>query len=293
MIGVTYQGPNSARRPSCRRRSSSSTPPRLGSYSSIWSSCTQLVRKAYTQARPSTSRANEDEIIRTDVSRAALIGRLLDENHGQEIWETLIALQPDLALKLTAALELDRRTRAVEQFEHELEKQHLEGYWKSFFKEHVWMFGGSHVAILDEARIDIESTTDLPIEVEGGFMDIVELKRPDSEFWAGTTRGGKYLYRGKHLVPHYELEGAIAQLTSYILQAEKQVANTDFLRVHDVRPLKPRGLVVHGRSDNWGDHEWNAFRLLNDNLHGIQVMTFDHLLAQARRAVDLSQSSEE
>lgn len=29
--------------------------------------------------------------------------------------------------------------------------------------------------------------------------------------------------------------------------------------------------------------EWEAFRLLNDQLHTVQVMTFDHLLRQAER----------
>jgi len=29
-------------------------------------------------------------------------------------------------------------------------------------------------------------------------------------------------------------------------------------------------------ASNGGDLEWEAFRLLNDGLQGIQVMTFDH-----------------
>jgi hypothetical protein len=57
--------------------------------------------------------------------------------------------------------------------------------------------------------LDIKNTADLP-EVEAGFMDIVELKRPDLEFWTRTKAGALYQYRGKYPIPSYELQGAIA-----------------------------------------------------------------------------------
>jgi hypothetical protein len=230
--------------------------------------------------------ANADEVIRTDAARAEVIRKLLSANHGEEIWELMLQLEPGLTQKLAAAVIYDRRTQAVQRFSDEIGKEHDEEYWKRFLKENSWMFGGSNVAVLDEARIDIKSIADLPFEVEGGFMDVVELKRPDSPFWV-QSRTGNWLYRKKYLVPHHELQGAIAQTSDYILQAEKHVADSDFLKTHKVKPLKPRGLVVHGRSTSWRDDEWTAFRLLNDNLHGIQIMTFDHLLAQARRSINL------
>jgi hypothetical protein len=81
--------------------------------------------------------------------------------------------------------------------------------------------------------------------------------------------------------------GAIAQTQHYILQAEKRVKDSDFHATHEVVPLKPRGLVVLGRSDDWGTLEWEAYRLLNDSIHGIQLLTYDHVLAQAKRSVSL------
>lgn len=231
--------------------------------------------------------ADADEVIRTDASRAEIIKKLLESNHGEEVWKLLLQLEPDLAQKLAAALIYDQRKQAVETFEQEIDQEHVEDYWRKFLKENSWMFGGSNVAVLDEARIDIKSIADIPFRVDGGFMDIVELKRPDTPFWVSTKDGEYWLYRKKYLVPDHELQGAIAQTSDYIHQAEKHVSDTDFLKTHGVKPLKPRGLVVHGRSHTWDEDEWAAFRLLNDNLHGIQVMTFDHLLAQARRVVDL------
>ena len=230
---------------------------------------------------------NQDEVIKTDAARAEIIRKLLTADHGGQVWDLLVQLQPDLADKLAAALRHQQRAAAVQKFEQNIGKVRPEDKWKAFLRRHIWMFGGSNVQIIDESRIDIDNTADMPFEVDGGFMDIVELKRPDFQFWTLTTAKSTYLYRAKYPVPHYELQGAIAQTAGYILQAEKHVSDSDFFSTHGVKPLKPRGLVVYGRSVEWTDVEWTAFRLLNDNLHGIQVITFDHLLAQARRAVNL------
>lgn len=225
----------------------------------------------------------EEEIIRTDSSRAALIRRIIDADHGEEVWSSLVDLEPTLSVNLAVALLHQQRQAAIDQFEQALTEEHDENYWNTFLTANCWMFGGSNIAVIDERRIDIRHTTDIPFEVDGGFMDIVELKRPDAPFWTLDRQGNKVLYRDKFLVPHFELQAAIAQTGHYILQAEKYVANSDFREQTGIIPLKPRGLVVHGRSVDWNSADWIAFRMLNDSLHGIQVMTFDHLLIQARR----------
>ena len=164
---------------------------------------------------------------------------------------------------------------------------HRESYWKEFLKANKWIFGSSYIDIIQEDRLDTHHYTDIPFVVEGGFMDIVELKKPSFPFWTLDKNGSIFLYRGKFPVAHPQLQGAIAQLSGYILQAEKQVDSADFSRDHnDVIPLKPRGIVVHGRSNIWSQDHWQAFRLLNDELHGIQVITFDHLLQRARKSLE-------
>lgn len=106
--------------------------------------------------------------------------------------------------------------------------------------------------------------------------------------------GGNYKYRDKFLIPHPELQGALAQTTKYILQAEKKVNDTDYIKDHGgVIPLKPRGLIIHGRSLNWRAEEWESFRLLNDELHSVQVITFDHLFKQAERMLAVMEIKDE
>jgi hypothetical protein len=225
------------------------------------------------------------EWLRVGRQRADLIRQLIVSGHEQEVWDILAELKPDLTRSLSVALLHKKRSAAVAEFEEALTETRDENFWKKLLRANEWMFGGANVRIVQESRLDIQNIADIPFEVAGGFMDIVELKRPDLPFWAQSSTGGDFHYRNKFLLPHHELQGAISQTFNYILQAEKQVANTDFIRAHGVVPLKPRGLVVHGRSSTWTQEQWDAFRVLNDGLHGVQVMTFDHLLEQARRSL--------
>jgi hypothetical protein len=232
--------------------------------------------------------ADEDEVIRTDRGRARLIRKLVDGEFGDEIWALLAEINPGLATRLSMLQVYQDRMLVLDEFEQSLELNHNEHYWKRFLKKHSWIFGASYIEILEEDRIDIHHYTDIPCAVEGGFMDIIELKKPGFPFWTLTTSGADFRYRGKFLVAHPELSGAISQLAGYILQAEKQVDSSDYIRDHQgIVPLKPRGVVVHGRSNKWNTDHWRSFRLLNDELHGIQVITFDHLLTRARKSLEI------
>lgn len=226
--------------------------------------------------------ADEAEVIRTDATRASLIRQLIGQDHGPEVWQLLVDLQPDLAGRLTVAHVYQQRKAVLDTFEANIGGAQSESFWQDLLENNPWIFGGANLRVISERRLDLGHQMDIPFEVEGGFLEIVELKRPDLAFWSGAK------YRGKFLVPYPELEGAIAQLTEYLTRAEAKLTDADFHATHGgVRPLKPKGTVVHGRSNEWGDEEWRAFRLLNDRLHGIQVITFDHLLSSARRAVEI------
>jgi hypothetical protein len=237
---------------------------------------------------------SEDEIIVTPKNKAKVLLQLkdlLDQNDINEwIGANLQTLPSDLAL---ARLCFDRKA-SIEDFKNALQRTEDEHYWQRFLRENSWMFGSGCIEILSERRLDIHHETDFPIRVEGGFMDIVEIKQPQLPFWAALKSGEHYKYRGKFLIPHAQLQGAIAQTMKYILQAEKKVDSDEYMRDHGgIMPLKPRGLVIQGRSNEWNRDEWEAFRLLNDELHSIQVMTFDHLLRQAERMLAVMEVSHE
>ncbi len=48
-----------------------------------------------------------------------------------------------------------------------------------------------------------------------------------------------------------------------------------------------------GRSHEWSDEQHKALHGLNRRLSDISVITYDHLLAQARRTLELMESDDE
>lgn len=236
----------------------------------------------------------KDELVITEKNKTEALQKLSAVLTSEEInkWvgENIQSISADLAI----ARIYHERKAVVEEFKKALERDEDENFWQKFLKENDWVFGTGCVEILTDRRLDIHHTTDFPMKTYGGFMDIAEIKRPGLNFWTMTSKGEPYKYREKFLTPNPQLQGAVAQTTKYILQAEKKVNDAEYIKDHDgVVPLKPRGLVVHGRSNKWGAEEWEAFRLLNDELHTVQVITFDHLLKQAEKILAVMQVREE
>lgn len=236
---------------------------------------------------------DENEVIVTESNKITLLKQLTEALSQQDINNWLQGNLSFISSNVALAKVYRDRNAEIEEFNQNIGTDKDENYWKAFLKRNKWMFGSAYINIVEEDRIDIHHETDLPFEVEGGFMDIVEIKRPNFPFWARDGQGNNYLYRDKFLIPHREIQGATSQLSKYILQAEKNVDSTDYINAHGgIIPMKPKGLVVHGRSVDWEESEWEAFRLLNDNLHNIQIITFDVLLERAKNVLKIMEVEE-
>lgn len=117
------------------------------------------------------------------------------------------------------------------------------------------------------------------MEAYDGFLDVVEIKRPDGgmNFWSPTMDHENY-------VPSTDLTKSITQASRYIYEVEREANSVKFLeRVGGVKTVKPRCILVFGRSNDWNEKQAEAYRILNDSFHNLTVLTYDHVLARARR----------
>ncbi|MGV7174253.1 hypothetical protein [Xanthomonas axonopodis] len=55
----------------------------------------------------------------------------------------------------------------------------------------------------------------------------------------------------------------------------------------EVVAYHPRATIVIGRSHDWSAEQQRSLHGLNRRLHGISVMTYDHLLAQGERLLEM------
>ena len=190
----------------------------------------------------------------------------------------------NLSKNLSLALQMRKRKGAINQFEENLKKHFQEHFWQKWFKENCWVLGTEFVEILDDRKIDTKNISDCLIKAYDGFLDIVEIKRPGENFpfWANNKDHDNF-------VPSIYLIQAITQTTKYIYELEREANSLKFQnRIGNVRIIKPRGILIFGRSNNWIKEQQEAYRILNSSYHNLTIMTYDHVLDRANRILNIN-----
>ncbi len=183
--------------------------------------------------------------------------------------------------ELEAGLLHAKRLKAIEEFESMLNDDLVESNWQRWFEKNNWVLGSEFIRILDERSIDTHNITDFLMEAYDGFLDVIEIKRPEGGmvFWSKTMDHGNY-------VPSSDLIKSITQASAYIYEVEREANSVKFLeKVDGVKTVKPRGILIFGRSRDWNEGQVEAFRILNVGYHNLSIMTYDHVLARAKRIV--------
>lgn len=181
------------------------------------------------------------------------------------------------------------RIKAILDFETMLNQNLVEQKWQEWFKKNDWVLGSEFVRILDEREIDTANITDYLMQAYDGFLDIVEIKRPEGNlmFWAEGQDHGNY-------VPSSDLTKAITQATKYIYEVEREANSVKFLeKIGNVKTIKPRCILIYGRSNDWNNDQREAYRILNSSYHNLTIMTYDHVLNRAKRILGIKEEREE
>ncbi|HDY89787.1 MAG TPA: DUF4263 domain-containing protein [bacterium] len=183
-------------------------------------------------------------------------------------------------------IRFQEKKKAISEFEEKLKDDHVEGVWQKWFSENSWVLGSEFVEVLGDRDIDTDNISDYLMEAYDGFLDIIEIKRPggDLQFW--------FSHRDHdNLVPHSDLVKAITQTANYIYEVEREANSIKFLeRTGHVPVVKPRAVLIYGRSKDWGADQKRAYRILNSSYHNITILTYDHVLARAKRILETSQA---
>lgn len=178
-----------------------------------------------------------------------------------------------------AAVQYKARQQAVDEFERMLDGDENEHEWQRWFTANDWVLGSEFVRILDERHIDTANIADYLMQAYDGFLDIIEIKRPGGglTFWSDRRDHG-------NVIPSSSLVAAIAQASAYIYEVEREANSVKFLdRTSGVPTVKPRCILLFGRSQGWDAPQQKAFRILNASYHNLSIMTYDHVLDRARR----------
>jgi len=210
---------------------------------------------------------------------ATAVSQLLED---RELAQHLDRLE--LGGEIVGALRVELRLRELRSAVAELANHLREGeareqVYQDWCERHSWAFGNAYV-VSDELRnISAGDQIDLLLpRLLGGFRDLIELKRPDM----------KVLNRDDAHASHYwtaEVSKAVGQCHRYLDVLHEEVGDGRLRGAPEVVAYHPRATIVIGRSNQWTQDEHKALHGLNRRLADISVITYDHLLAQARQAL--------
>ena len=144
------------------------------------------------------------------------------------------------------------------------------------------MLGSDFAQIIDERKIDTENIADYIMRAFDGFIDLVEIKKPNGlPFWSSAKDHNNY-------VPSSDLIKAITQCLNYIYEIEREANSQKFIERTQSKVVKPRCILVFGRSNTWNDEQREAYRILNSAYNQLSILTYDHLLSRAKNVLGIN-----
>lgn len=180
-----------------------------------------------------------------------------------------------------------KKKDALIDFERNLGETLPESFWQNWFTENKWVLGSDFAKIIDERNIDTENIADYIMRAFDGFVDLVEIKKPNGlQFWSATKDHNNY-------VPSTDLVKAITQCLNYIYAIEREANSAKFIEKTKSKVIKPRCILIFGRSNDWNDEQREAYRILNASYNQISILTYDQLLDRAKNVLGIFDEYEE
>lgn len=181
-------------------------------------------------------------------------------------------LSADDAFALQAASNLARIRQSRDALIRLMSEDPPERNLQKWFEGHPWIFGSEYVERLPLRQFGIDAQGDFLLRTADGFVDVFELKRPSATVvrWEESH---------KAWMPAKPLADALGQVLKYL-----EVLDDNKFQLRDRFALPvvyPRVRVVIGSSSDWNEDQRRALRRLNAHLNGIEILTFDHVIARA------------
>lgn len=208
------------------------------------------------------------------LSRPELVNHLTGGEFSEEL---LSALQGHVRLRELRS--------AVDELRGHLQRgDDDEAVYQRWCDRHPWAFGSAWLGRDQIRTIGVGDQVDelLPVTATG-LRDVLELKRPSH-----SVLGYDKVHRNYYFSS--QVSQAIGQCHRYLDVMHLNVGTTGLRDHPEVVGYHPRAVIVIGRSAGWDKGQLHALHGLNSRLHGITVVTYDQLLRQGERALEMLQT---
>ncbi len=159
-----------------------------------------------------------------------------------------------------------------------------ETLYQDYLKENFWMFGVEYISVKSKPKSDVNREPDLLLQRADGFNDVVELENPTDNL---------FIERSNRREQSKELKESLAQTMDYLDDYARRYP--DVYYQDEIDTYKPKGIIVIGRSGEKNSEKTpkqvrdlkRSKRQLNSYLHGIEIWTYDDLMLNAERVIEL------
>ncbi len=231
---------------------------------------------------------NEQQVDLSGLDTSDVAKALISVLENEDVIEQIDAIDfsDNLAFAFRNSIRIKSLVKAMDELEAALETESSEQYYQEWCERNGWIFGNQYVMKDTERRISRNDNVDLlATSVVSGFRDIIELKKPTFAVLVNDTSHDSYYFSA-------EVSKAIGQCHRYLdVFSEEAVAGLRDNR--EIVAYHPRATIVIGRSNNWTENQHRTLHGLNSRMNGISVLTYDHLLLQGRRLVDMLRNTQQ
>lgn len=168
--------------------------------------------------------------------------------------------------------------RILAEFQKNLDNGISENLWGKYLKKNLFLLDSKYVRILPELNVILRGSRNVDFGMidTKGYLDIFEIKKPDTPILAADTDRGNYYW-------HTSTVKAIVQAEKYLFNAERKASNLaeDISREEriSVKVVKPRAILITGHSDQLdSDQKRDDFKVLRQSLKNIDIILYDELL---------------
>lgn len=209
----------------------------------------------------------------------ALIAALEDKSIVEHL--KAVELTNEFVSAIKTSIHLSEMRSAISTLRALLDSGEVkESSYQDWCFNNSWAFGSAYI-IRDEVRnISASDSVDMLLpRLMSGYRDIVELKSPKFEVLHFDDSHKDYYFSA-------EVSKVIGQCHRYLDVLSEEASGG--LRDHsEIVSYCPRAIVVIGRSHTWDEEKLKALHGLNSRLNGIQIMTYDNLLAQCEQLLNV------
>jgi hypothetical protein len=183
--------------------------------------------------------------------------------------------------KFKAGFELKVLQTFAKDLEKRIQHDKSESTWQDYLKQNILVIQQGYIELVPKANIGVVGTSypDFLLVTYDGYLDILEIKTPFTQLLLEDKSHKNYYWSG-------EVSRAIAQVENYI-QAIEEIGDRVRNKVKDIygidlRVIRPRGIIFAGNSNQFDGNKLiqDDFRLLNQGLKNVTVVTYDELLTR-------------